>query len=111
MLDFTFAPQRWNTDHFNVFHPCAIILQDLIRYPNSKEADRSRKVLDSCFSQLRNLADAKWQMLEQLRQQAWKVNEWVELGGDKDIDFSAVADLADWDTLFEPGVFAVSNFD
>lgn len=37
ITDSNLAPYRWVLSHFNVTHACAIVLQDLVQYPNSTE--------------------------------------------------------------------------
>ncbi|KAJ9145340.1 hypothetical protein NKR23_g5431 [Pleurostoma richardsiae] len=95
-----FAPFRWILNHFNIFHACAILLQDLIQHAGSLESSDLRSVVESCFSTFFKEADPIWEKLEALRSKAWTANVWhtpsqedVDLG---DVDLS----LSDWDPLF-----------
>lgn len=97
ITDPDFKPYRWVLDHFNVRHACAIVLQDLIQYPNTSESEGLRGLAESCFSTFS--ADAPdWPRLDALRSKAWDSNRWSSsqdsnaLEGDES--------LSDWDPLF-----------
>lgn len=98
--DPTLSPYRWVLDHFDVIHPCAIILQDLIQHPGSLESDTLRNLVETCFSTFSNESHPDWTRLEALRSKAWTANCWnVDEQGDLSIPEGDVS-LADWDPLF-----------
>lgn len=96
--DPSLAQYRWVFDHFNVLHPCAIILRDLIQHAGSPEAQDLKEIIVSCFAKSFVEGDPSWGKLHVLRDQAWHANSW---------DFPSaeaytLADLTPWSFLCDP---------
>lgn len=98
-LDTTLSPYRWVLRHFNMIHPCAIILQDLIQNPRSPESYNLRETVDKCFSALSSDPPRNWAMLQSLRDKAWAANLW-RLDEEVDSLLWRGASPLDWDPLF-----------
>ncbi|KAJ3549463.1 hypothetical protein NM208_g494 [Fusarium decemcellulare] len=110
MTEPALAPYRWVLNHFNIFHACGIILQDLISFPGSPEALELRSVAEASFETFYIESDPTWERLEALRSKALSVNGWDELGLEMaDMDVG----LSDWDPLFAllkwPGPFLLGQ--
>ncbi|PSK43702.1 hypothetical protein B9Z65_7216 [Elsinoe australis] len=100
--DFVCAPFTWVFEQFNVYHPCAILLQDLIKNVETIDIEndcRAQTVLQ-VFREFYDEKDSHWIKLEQLRLKAWYVNSWIlpphQNGSALEVDI----DLVDWDNLF-----------
>lgn len=109
------APFRWILNHWNMFHACAIVLQDLTQYPFSAESEGLLDLIDSTFSRFRRDDDVNWKRLEPLRVKAFSANgRGPPLVGDSrggaygEGESAAMempldagnASLSDWDPLF-----------
>ncbi|GAD98076.1 conserved hypothetical protein [Paecilomyces variotii No. 5] len=100
VTDPTLSPYRWVLNHFNVIHPCAIILQDLIQHPGSLESDTLRNLVEKCFSTFSKDSHQDWTRLETLRSKAWAANCW-NVDEQKNLNLpEGDVSLADWDPLF-----------
>ncbi|OJJ02997.1 hypothetical protein ASPVEDRAFT_84463 [Aspergillus versicolor CBS 583.65] len=97
--DMSLSPYRWVLRHFNMIHPCAIILQDLIQNPGSAELHDLRETVDKCFSALSTDSPPNWTSLQRLRDKAWAANQW-HLDGEVDTLDWLDTGLLDWDPLF-----------
>lgn len=97
--DMSLSPYRWVLRHFNMIHPCAIILQDLIQNPGSAELHDLRETVDKCFSVLSTDSPPNWTRLQRLRDKAWAANQWCL---DEEVDALGWLDtgLLDWDPPF-----------
>lgn len=98
------AQYRWVFDHFNVFHPCAIILRDLIQHAGSLEAQSLKSIIVSCFENFFVETDPNWGKLQVLRDQAWHANSW-DFPSD---EVYPLTDFAPWSFLCDP-VFMMDN--
>lgn len=103
MDDPSFAPYQWLLHHYNIYHPCAIILQDLIQFPYSNESSELLAVVDPTihrFTQqqiLRPCPPCKKLCL--LLNKACESNQWTAISGTIDTGvFDSVID--DWDPIF-----------
>lgn len=101
VTDCSLTSYRWVLDHFNVFHACAVILQDLIQYPQSAESPLLLNVIMTAFSTFATESDPHWEKLESLRLKACAATkspsvEQEDISVDvQDVDSS----LLDWDQL------------
>lgn len=95
---------RWIFDHFNVFHPCAIILRDLMQHAGSPEAQTLREIIDSCFARSFIETDPNWERLRVLRDQAWHANSWQSPSDEPLVP----TNLSSWSFLCDP-VFMAGN--
>ncbi|KAL1856674.1 hypothetical protein Plec18167_009112 [Paecilomyces lecythidis] len=100
VTDHALSPYRWVLEHFDVIHPCAILLQDLIQHPGSLESDTLRNIVETCFSTFSKVSHPDWARLERLRSKAWAANCW-NVGEQTDLALpEGDVSLADWDPLF-----------
>ena len=94
------AQYRWILSHWSMFHPVAIVLQDLVQSPHSAESAAMRDLIDSTFAEFSLSFDHNWKRLEHLRQKAWTANDWPIAETWKAEEVDADASLNDWDPLF-----------
>jgi hypothetical protein len=111
--DPSFAPYQWLLNHYNVYHACAIVLQDLIQYPYSAESAELLNIVDPTihrFSQqqiiFRPCPPCKKLCL--LLSKACELNQWTTIA--QNID-SRIFDAAidDWDPIFSYCVWEDSS--
>lgn len=102
--DPSFAPYQWLLNHYNAYHACAIVLQDLIQYPYSAESAELLNVIDPTihrFSQQQRVFRPcpPCKKLCLLLSKACELNQWTTIA--QNID-SRVFDAAidDWDPIF-----------
>lgn len=100
LKDPSLAPHRWMLTHWNIFHACAIVLQDLCQYPNSTESAELLELMENTFAEWSEDCDPNWRKLEGLRLKAWNANrrpsaEQVVMDSE-----NLGASLSDWDPLF-----------
>ena len=98
--DPTLVSYRWVLNHFNVIHPCAILLQDLIQNPKSADSDAIRATVDTCYSTLSTDRHSNWEKLTALRSKAWIANQWALDEQPAVVPSGEDASLSDWDPLF-----------
>lgn len=100
----SFTPYSWLLHHYNVYHPCAIILQDLIQYPYSLESTALLPLMNSTMYRLSQNQNSFWpcppcKKLWMLHLKACEANQWA--AATKSVDpqiFEAV--VTDWDPVF-----------
>lgn len=99
-VDPELKPYKWVLNHFNAIHSCAILLQDLVQYPNSAEFFDLRQVVETCFEVFSTEPGTDWQKLQELRMKAWASNQWSF--GEPPLDgyLDSLASLSDWDPWF-----------
>lgn len=102
--DPSFAPYQWLLNHYNAYHACAIVLQDLIQFPYSNESAELLSVVDPTihrFSQQQTLFRPcpPCKKLCLLLTKACESNQWTTVA--QNID-SRIFDSAiqDWDPIF-----------
>lgn len=98
--DPTLVSYRWVLNHFNVIHPCAILLQDLIQNPRSADTGAIRTTVDTRYSTLSTDRNSNWERLAALRSKAWAANEWALDEEPAVVPSGEDASLSDWDPLF-----------
>ena len=98
--DSAFVSYRWVLNHFNVIHPCAILLQDLIQNPRSADSDTIRTTVGTCYSTLSTDRNSNWERLAALRSKAWAANQWTLDEQPATAPYGEDASLSDWDPLF-----------
>lgn len=106
LVDPRFAPFRWFLNHWNIFHACAIILQDLTQNACRAESTPWLEFMESIFSRFYDASDRNWQRLQLLRSKALKANSLSEvdatLSDSPDMDCFS---LSAWDPLFSSFVW------
>jgi hypothetical protein len=100
MTEPSLSQYRWILSHWSMYHALAIILQDLIQYPNSPESATLRELIDSTFEEFSRPDDHNWKRLQCLRLRAWIANEWSSADASKYEKADRNVSLSDWDPLF-----------
>lgn len=102
--DPSFAPYQWLLNHYNVYHACAVVLQDLIQYPHSSESPELLGTIDPTihrFSQERIIFRPcpPCKKLSLLLGKACELNQYTSMANNIDTRiFDAMID--DWDPIF-----------